>query len=111
MNTYPSTLPNPTIQSSHKLSIAVIKTDVEGGYTQVRRRHSRKIESWTLKYDYLEYSDYAVLKEFFEENQALAFIWTHPLTLENHTVRFDGDDLDDTMDSIYTNVMVSIKEV
>lgn len=112
MATFPTSLPNPSIDTGHRVILPSARTVSESNHPKARRSVSRKRESWDLKFDNLRYSDYATLKAFFEENQGLIFQWTNPVTSVTHNVIFDMDYLEDSMKSTYTDgITVKIVEV
>lgn len=110
MAIYPTT-PIPSIGSKSAYIIPIVKSEADGNYIRVRRRSTRKRESFELKYSLMSYEEYAVLEEFFDTNQGLSFTWTHPVTSAEHTVVFMMDRLEATMYETYCEVTVMLEEL
>jgi hypothetical protein len=107
---YPST-PIPSVGSKDSYIIPIIKSEAEGNYVRVRRRATRKRETFELRYTEMRYSDYETLLAFFDANQGMSFTFVHPLTSAEHTVVFGMDKLERTMHGTYCEVDVILEEL
>lgn len=110
MANYPSN-PIPSVGSRESYIIPIIKTETEGNYLRVRRRSTKKRETFELKYNQMSYSDYDTIKEFFTDYQGSAFTWTHPITGVDHTVVFDMNELQRTMYETHCEVTIMLAEL
>lgn len=112
MNTYPTTLPAPSVGSTHTVRTPVIRSDSEANYPSTRRRHSRVTEKWSLEYSVLTFDEYEILRDFFEANQGLAFLYTPENSTVAKTVIFDMDELEDTPYGLDTrDITVKLLEI
>ena len=67
---------------------ATIKVEFEGGYEQTRERHSRNRATLQVKY-FLSSADKDKLLEHYNYARgSTAFVWTHPESGKNYTVRY-----------------------
>jgi hypothetical protein len=93
MNTWPSTIPNPSFPLQHTLSIPQVRTPFEGGYVQSRRVFTRQRHTWRLAFEGFTDAHRTTLDNFFIANQGATFNWVHPTSAVTHKVRFSDDDL------------------
>lgn len=91
MNTWPSDLPIPQLPFSGEHYKRALRTEFEDGSVQSRPAHFRARERFKLSWKALTEFEYQVLKQFFNNNQGLTFLWTNPATDQQMTVRFDCD--------------------
>ncbi len=90
----------------------VLTASYDGGYEQTRRKYTRTTRRFKIGFTALTNANALILEEFFEANQALDFTFTHPITNNTHTVRFDGNSLSFKQDTpLYQSVSFSLKEV
>jgi hypothetical protein len=68
-----------------------IRTEFEANYVQSRKRYSRMLMRWTLRWNAMPEADFQTLMAFFETNQGVAFNWTEPVTSAGRIVRFSMD--------------------
>jgi hypothetical protein len=71
-----------------------LSSDMDAGYKITRRKYTRVIRAWTLKWTMLSGEDYASLNTHFQDagGAAASWIWTHPQTGETPiTVRYKED--------------------
>ena len=91
MNSWPFTLPQPTIGIEEEHYKPAKKTEFEANYTQTRLTASRSRKKFPLNWKYLSETDYQTLETFFDNNQGSMFYWTHPITSVTHNCTFSGD--------------------
>jgi len=90
----------------------VVRTESEGNYVHTRPRTSRGRNRWTLKWEYIDDTDYQNLKGFFDENQGSAFSWTNPIDSTTYTVMFSDDTFKgEAVSPGYWNVELNIEEL
>jgi len=84
----------------------------DGGYEQTRLKNTRSIKKFSIGFTALTNDEAQTLETFFEQNQALEFSFTHPITNNTHTVRFDENSISFTQNTpLYQSVSFDIKEV
>lgn len=109
MNSFPDIKINSI---DNKIIKPVYTSSYDGGYEQQRLKNTRTIRKFTLGFTSLTNSEAQTLETFFEQNQALEFSFTHPITNNIHTVRFDGNSISFTQNTpLYQSVSFDIKEV
>ena len=72
-----------------------LSSDTDAGYKITRRKYTKVLHRWTLKWSMLPGSHYSVIDTFFTNVGGAAGIWqwTHPLTGTFYDVRFKDDTL------------------
>ena len=72
-----------------------IKSDTDAGYKITRRKYTRVLHTWTLKWTHLSGADYALIDTHFQEagGASAYWVWTHPQTSTEYTVRYKDDNL------------------
>jgi hypothetical protein len=111
MNTFPNL--NIEATSFKEESIKpVLKSSYDGGYEIQRLKYSRTIRKFTFTLKALSATEADTVSAFFEANQGVEFIFVHPVTSVNYTVRFDMDSLKfDYISPLYKSTNIILKEV
>lgn len=75
---------------------AQLKTDFEAGYVLSRAKHTRGRWVWTLTWETISLSDFAILLAHFDENVGSAFTCAYDMLNEtsDKTVRYASDELE-----------------
>lgn len=112
MATWPASLPNPLIDGySEKMADNVIRTSMEYGAQQVRKRTSSNSGEMELTY-LLTKAQLDTLLDFYEGDAgygAIAFDFTHPRTSETVSCRFASPMSFGTKDGKKYRVAVSLE--
>jgi hypothetical protein len=110
MATFPSTLPNPSIQSSGEIKLAQVRTPMEAGYVQTRKKYTRSREKYSLSWSALNNTEFETLRDFFINNQGGN--WDFPFLSSTKQYRFSSDSISFNWTSpLYRKVQIEIEEV
>ena len=71
-----------------------VRSEFENGSVQSRPMFTRGRKKFSPAWDRLSAAQYAVLEQFFDEQQGNLFWWVHPLSGKKYRCRFSGDSLD-----------------
>jgi hypothetical protein len=95
MNNWPSiaTLPPPSEGVEEDYYKPQLKNEKEGNYIQTRLRATRSRSVFPLKWNYLTEVEYQALKTFFDTNQGLIFVYTHPIEGTTHNCVFSTNSI------------------
>jgi hypothetical protein len=87
------TIENPDYPLTEETITNTLKSDTDSGYVITRRKYTRVIHRFTMKWSHLPGSDVAEIKAFFEAVGGAAGSWEyiHQLTSAKYTVRFKDD--------------------
>jgi len=87
------TIENPDYPLTEELITSTLKSDIDAGYVITRRKYTRSIHRFTMKWSHLPGSDVAEIQAFFEAvgGAAGSWVYTHQLTSTEYTVRFKDD--------------------
>lgn len=110
MAIYP-TAPIPSVGSKEAIEIPIVRTKADGNYVRVRRKATKKRETFELNYKFLTLSDYQSFRSFFIENQGSVMTWTHPVHGSSHNVVFAMDKLEATLYDTYADLTVLLEEL
>jgi hypothetical protein len=91
MPTFPTLSITPNYPLKEDREDAVIRSEMEGGYSITRRRFSRTRRLFTLGYENLVQNDKDLLDTFFDDTidgGAIAFDWVEPASSTVVVVRF-----------------------
>mgnify|MGYP005644623229 CR=1 FL=1 len=74
---------------------STLKSDSDAGYVITRRKYTRVLHKWTLKWTHLSGAHYAIVKAHYEAvgGAAGGWYWIHPQTGTIYHVRFKDDSL------------------
>lgn len=91
MPAYPTLSINPEYPLDEDREDSTLKSDFEGGYQHTRPRFTRIRRIWNIRYKYLLDADKTALEAHVDsvKGSADSFLWTHPKTGTQYTVRFD----------------------
>jgi hypothetical protein len=90
------TIEEPEYPLGQETITNTIKSDTDAGYVITRRKYTRAIRIWTLKWTHLSGADYASLDTHFQSagGGADSWVFTHPMTGETPIhVRYKDDSL------------------
>jgi hypothetical protein len=104
------TSPAPEYASTEEYIIPIVKTESDGNYLRVRRKTTKKRETFTLKFVCL-HSGYDSIRTFFDTWQGTAFTWTHPTTGVVHTVVFGQDKLTRSVRPTHSEFSIILEEL
>ena len=89
---YPST-PKPNMPFKETINKPALRKSYDGGYEQSRPKYTRSTKTFELNYKALNETDADTLSSFFETYQGDSFLFVHPATSVEYTVRFKNDSL------------------
>ena len=89
------TVEAPEYPLGEEIITSTLKSDFEAGYVITRRKYTRVIRRWTLKWTHLPGESYNIIKAHFQAVGGAADVWEweHPQTGELPNVRFKDDSL------------------
>jgi hypothetical protein len=89
------TIETPEYPLSKETITNTLKSEVDDGYVLTRRKYTRAISKFTLKWTHLSGTHYALLDAHFQSAGGAAATWTftHPQTSTEYTVRYKNDNL------------------
>lgn len=91
-NVFPTSISSPSIYDfTENTNIKVVSSESESGVKITRRRSFAAKGSWSVAWAAMPYSEYVVLKTFFNTVAGDTFSWTNPLDSISYTVRFADD--------------------
>ena len=107
----------PIIPAPTKITARYVKAQhksrFETGRVLSRAKHARGRRVWELSWTALSQAHLELLLAAFEADQGGVFDWTHPLTLQTHTVGYGADEIEHTLEGIRVDrhdVKVSLEE-
>ena len=89
----PCIMEEPEYPLGEEVVTSTLKSDYDAGYVITRRKYTRVILRWTLKWTYLSGTNYRSLKTHFGSagGAAASWVFTHPQTMVEYTVRYKND--------------------
>ena len=112
-----SNFPSIQLPSSRKRTVSKpqIRSDFEGGYTQVRAKATRAKQKWVLSWEHLPKADWETLKTHFVENSGDSFLIAKEMIFESAdaTVIYSVDELtaSSTPVSGFYSVEIQVEEL
>lgn len=91
MPNYPTLSVNPELPIDEEREDSTIKSDFDGGYQLTRPRFTRIRRKFKVIYKHLPAADKDTLDSFVTtvKGGADSFVWTHPVSQSQYTMRFE----------------------
>lgn len=86
--------PAPRLGTKENKTFAVIRSEFENTYAQVRRVTTKPRHIFSLDYTALTLAEFQILETHFDTHVGTTFLFVHPLSLVSYTVTYQKAELE-----------------